>query len=482
MSQILITGGSSGGASDDCTALKSDIPKGLKAVTKDSDDEVIEGTLELTGSTNADDVLEGKTFYNTDVHKKETGTLKLTGNAQTNHVLSGQTFYSTDPKNKLTGTMTVNSILSFELAGVSGRQILLQWRNPTSAIGKPFSGIFVNYSTSGYPGKDGTRIYTGFGNNSASGGISQVWVTLPTLGTTYYFSAYAYAQTSAGDLYSPEFRAVGTTGGVITNTYTSSQNVTVPAGYTLVDIFCVGGGAGGQGGGTGSSNYPGDSGDGGSGGYTNTVYNIVVSAGQILNCIVGAGGAGGVRGTSSVDDQGEYGGCGGASTVYSNGNALCIANGGCNNNGGSGGGCGRGSYTPNTYIGGNGGSNGSDGYLEYANGLGQGGKGQGFTTTAFKENWGTIYSGGGAGGSMAYTYGARASGGNYGGGVGGMGIWRSGGSSDEPVWSGPDSGTAGAASSGGGGGGGGGGRRTSGGGRGADGSAGGSGIILIRFK
>lgn len=452
MSQILITGGSSGGASDDCTALKSDIPKGLKAVTKDSDDEVVEGTLELTGNANSDDVLEGKTFYNTNVHSKQTGTLKLTGSAQTNHVLSGQTFYSTDPKNKLTGTMTVNSILSFELAGVSGRQILFQWRNPTSAVGKPFSGIFVNYSTSGYPGTGGTRLFTGWGNNNASGGLSQLWANLPALGTTYYFSAYAYAQTSAGDIYSQEFRAVGTTGGVMTNTYTSSQNVTVPAGFTHVDIFCAGGGGGGGRGYGSTSNTYAEGGGGGGGGYTNTAYNVSVNQGEVLNCIIGAGGTGAQSGYNYNGKDGSI------TSVSRNGVTLCTANGG------------RGGQSDNSHvtIGAKGGSDGGEGaYNDYdgykdpgGNGGSDGNPGQGRTTRAFGESWNTIYCGGGGGGDC--DSGLQGAGGAGGGGAGG---------------SGRNPGNNGVPNTGGGGGGGGGNPRYR-----YSGGNGASGVVLIRFK
>ena len=452
MSQILITGGSSGGASDDCTALKSDIPKGLKAVTKDSDDKVVEGTLELTGNANSDDVLEGKTFYNTNVHSKQTGTLKLTGSAQTTHVFNGQTFYSTDPKKKLTGTMTVNSIMSFKLAGVSGRQILFQWQNPTLATGKPFTGIFINYSTSGYPGTGGTRLYTGFGNNSNPGGLSQLWANLPALGTTYYFSAYAYAQTSAGDIYSQEFRAVGTTGGVMTNTYTYSQNVTVPAGFTQVDIFCVGGGGGGGRGYGSTSNMYAEGGGGGGGGYTNTAYNVSVNQGEVLNCIIGAGGTGAQSGYNYNGKDGSI------TSVSRNGVTLCTANGG------------RGGQSDNSHvtIGAKGGSDGGEGaYNDYdgykdpgGNGGSDGNPGQGRTTRAFGESWNTIYCGGGGGGDC--DSGLQGAGGAGGGGAGG---------------SGRNPGNNGVPNTGGGGGGGGGNPRYR-----YSGGNGASGVVLIRFK
>lgn len=91
-------------------------------------------------------------------------------------LLNGYTAYVNG--NKITGTLSVNSILSFSAAAYSTTQILLQWQNPYAATGKPFSGVFINYSTNGYPGTGGTRIYTGAGNNTTPGGWSQALVTM----------------------------------------------------------------------------------------------------------------------------------------------------------------------------------------------------------------------------------------------------------------------------------------------------------------
>lgn len=74
MGRVLMTGGGgSVGISDECTATVNDIPKGRTAVFNGSDDEAMEGTLELTGTATAEYVYEGRTFYNTDLHTKLTG-------------------------------------------------------------------------------------------------------------------------------------------------------------------------------------------------------------------------------------------------------------------------------------------------------------------------------------------------------------------------------------------------------------------------
>ena len=79
MEAILIKGGGGGVTSDDVTAKANDVLKGTSTLTSDSNDEVTEGTLELTGDAQAGDVLAGSTFYNTDAHTKQTGTIPRNG-------------------------------------------------------------------------------------------------------------------------------------------------------------------------------------------------------------------------------------------------------------------------------------------------------------------------------------------------------------------------------------------------------------------
>ena len=412
-------GGGGGGSSDDCTATANDVLKGKTAVYNGSGDEPQEGALELTG-----DAADG-------------------------YVYSGKTYYNTDARTKRTGTMTVGSILNFSAAAYSGRQVLLKWQNPYAATGKPFGGVFINYSTGGYPGTGGTRIYTGYGNNSASGGWSQVIVTLPNLNTTYYFSCTAYVSCSAGDIWGNTMNAACNTSGEIWQNITWSQNYTIPSGYNYVDIFCVGGGGGGS---CAMTKYIG--GGAGAGGYTQTAWNVGVSAGQVLYCSVGGGGAGGVWQDSY---SGSAAGNGGASTVSRNGAVLCSANGGngggtASRHGGSGGsGGGAGSSSDNgPYNGGSNGGNGGGGSGSY---VGHGGSGQGSTTQAWGS--GTLYSGGGGGGGYSEGGSGGSGGGGHGGGYG--------------VNSGISNGVA---NTGGGGG---------GGSRSCNGAAGGSGIILLHL-
>lgn len=440
MGRVLMTGGGGGGgSSDDCTATANDVLKGKTAVYNGSGDEPQEGTLELTG-----DAADG-------------------------YVYSGKTYYNTDARTKRTGTMTVGSILNFSAAAYSGRQVLLKWQNPYAATGKPFGGVFINYGTGGYPGTGGTRIYTGYGNNSAPGGWSQVIVTLPNLNTTYYFSCTAYVSSSAGDIWGNTINAVCNTSGEIWQNITWSQNYTIPAGYNYVDIFCVGGGGGGRGG----YNEPimQNVGGGGGGGYTSTAWNIAVSAGQVLYCSIGAGGAALNRADVSNGDRSESGG---TSQVSRSGNVLCSAAGGqggdafrYGGNGGSGGGAPGWDGESSGHNGGTNGGNGADGTARNQ----KGGTGQGRTTRPWGGSSGTVYSGGGGGGGTASNQGYYGTGGNYGGGNGGS--YKYG----DPLII--KIATAGQANSGGGGGGGHGGYY--GGGGNGVGGAGGSGIIILHL-
>lgn len=80
---ILIKGGGGGtGGSDEVTVHQKDIPKGLTAITADSNDEVVEGSLETTASDSK--VLAGETYYNTSTYDKRTGTMpNYAGNTKT---------------------------------------------------------------------------------------------------------------------------------------------------------------------------------------------------------------------------------------------------------------------------------------------------------------------------------------------------------------------------------------------------------------
>ncbi len=489
MGKVSISGaGGAGAGSDECTSTSAEVLKGFTAITVDSHDEVVEGTLELTGDAADSQVLIGKSYYNTNPKNKRTGCMvnhgavsqalnagesytvpagyhngsgmvtvnslasQTSATATSTQILNGQTAWVNGKK--LIGTMTVGSILSFSAAAYSTNQILLQWRNPYAASGKPFSGVFINYSTSGYPSETGgTRIYTGYGNNTASGEQSSVVVTMPSIGTTYYFSCYTYASCSAGDMWGPGNYAAAATTARGQQVVTESGTFTVPAGVRTIDVFCVGGGSGG-GGGTRTG-----AGGGGGGGYTSTTRAISVNPGQQIPIIIGNGGAGCPPSGSPAPTGG------GATYIIIDNNLVNYAKGSeyvYNTYGGSSGGSGGGGGGQYNYKsgGGRGGSDGGDG-ISPTSDHGYGGRGQGLTTRAFGETWNTLYAGGGGGGGNDQN-------GTSPGGAGGAG----GGGRGSDAFVGGASGSYGT------GGGGGGGYQY---GAGGGGLSGGSGICIIRW-
>lgn len=92
---------------------------------------------------------------------------------------------------KLTGTLAVTSAISFKAAALSYNTIRISWTNPAKG---PWQGVFIQMSTSGYPGTGGgSRVYTGAGNNpNQAGGSNYVDIRGLSFGTTYYFTCTSY--------------------------------------------------------------------------------------------------------------------------------------------------------------------------------------------------------------------------------------------------------------------------------------------------
>lgn len=80
MARFYPIGATGGGAgSDDCTATAAELLKGYTGILKGSDDEPVQGTLELTGNAQAAHVLNGETFYTNNAKSKQTGTMPNRG-------------------------------------------------------------------------------------------------------------------------------------------------------------------------------------------------------------------------------------------------------------------------------------------------------------------------------------------------------------------------------------------------------------------
>lgn len=113
------------------------------------------------------------------------------GTVAASNVRSGNTFTSTAGI-KVSGTMSVQSAISFSAAAISYNTIRISWKNPSKG---PWQGVFIQISTSGYPGTGGgSRAYTGSGwqNQSVASGSNYVDITGLNPSTAYYFTCTSY--------------------------------------------------------------------------------------------------------------------------------------------------------------------------------------------------------------------------------------------------------------------------------------------------
>lgn len=316
------------------------------------------------------------------------------------YVYINRTYYKDGVKR--TGKMTVNSIMSFKAAAYSTNQILFTWQNPYAATGKPFTAVYIEYSTTGY-GQNIKGLYSGIGDNSTPGGMSSVICNMPESGKTYYFQISAFVTTSLGNLHGPYLYATAATTAHGRVVLTGSGTWPVPDGVRAINVHGVG--AGGPGGcGYSTDTYVGT---GGGGGYSKWINGIGVTPRDVLSYEIGA-----------CTEFGMYRQSG-STKIFSRDNALLLeAPGGWGGdsaassrrpNGGSGGGGARKkSQTGVESPAGQGGSNGSDGGESFN--IFYGGKGQGSTTMEFGT--GTLFSGGGGGsGATQYSIGVGGAGG-----------------------------------------------------------------------
>jgi hypothetical protein len=144
MGKLWISGsGGAGSGSDECTASKLEVLKGYSAITSDSDDEVIQGTLELTADASDGQVLSGKTYYNTNPKNKRTGTMTNQGtvsvklNAGEGYTVpsgfhnGGGRVEANGLANQTPGNAEVAHILSGKTAWVNGTKVNggIPWQN-----------------------------------------------------------------------------------------------------------------------------------------------------------------------------------------------------------------------------------------------------------------------------------------------------------------------------------------------------------------
>lgn len=197
MGTVLFSGGGSGGpSSDDCTATKAQVLSGYTAVTKDSGDDIAEGTMANQGAKTA--ALNCGTSYTIPAgYHNGSGVIRAnslasqTGNAtaEDKYVMKGKTYWKDGVLR--TGTMETQSAISFSAAARSHNTIRISWKNPAKG---PWQGVIIRMSTSGTPGTSGgTEKYRGAGNNpNQAGGDNYVDITGLTYETTYYFTCMSY--------------------------------------------------------------------------------------------------------------------------------------------------------------------------------------------------------------------------------------------------------------------------------------------------
>lgn len=138
MGKVIIAGaGGSGAGSDECTASKAEVLKGYRAITSDSADEVAEGTLELTGDVSDSQVLEGKTYYNSNPKIKRTGSMVNHG-AVALSLNAGASYTVPAGFHNGGGKVTANSLASQTSATAAAAHILsgqTAWVNGSKLTG-----------------------------------------------------------------------------------------------------------------------------------------------------------------------------------------------------------------------------------------------------------------------------------------------------------------------------------------------------------
>ena len=134
---IIAGGGGSGAGSDECTATRAELLKGYTAVTGDSDDEALEGTLELSGDAADSQVLVGKTYYNTNPKNKRIGSMVNQGTiSQT--LNAGGSYTIPSGYHNGSGKVTANSLASQTPGSASAGHILsgqTAWVNGSKLTG-----------------------------------------------------------------------------------------------------------------------------------------------------------------------------------------------------------------------------------------------------------------------------------------------------------------------------------------------------------
>ena len=115
MARFYPLGSGGGTGSDECTLVKANVPVGFTAVTADSDDEAVEGTLDPVGTAESSHVLLDKTYVKwnpeTNLFERQNGAMPNNG-AVSKTLTSGESYTISEGYHDGTGTVTAPTISS----------------------------------------------------------------------------------------------------------------------------------------------------------------------------------------------------------------------------------------------------------------------------------------------------------------------------------------------------------------------------------
>lgn len=184
-----------GTSSEEVTATRANVLAGTTTITADSNDEIVEGTMIDNGAVTPSALAAGESYTIPEGYHNGSGIIlakdlasQTQGTATAARIVSGDKAWVNGIQ--VTGSLAVTSAINFSAATLSATSIRISWTNPTKGA---WEGVFIQMSTSGYPGTSGgTRVYTGRGNSTTAGGSNYVDITGLKPGTTHYFTCTSY--------------------------------------------------------------------------------------------------------------------------------------------------------------------------------------------------------------------------------------------------------------------------------------------------